>query len=54
MVGRLAAELELDPQIAMAALAAIDLVHTDPTTGTVNVAYPFSGRPTPTARPIPA
>jgi hypothetical protein len=47
VVGRLAAELELDPQIAMAALAAIDLVHTDPTTGTVNVAYPFSGRPTP-------
>jgi hypothetical protein len=46
VVGRLAAELELDPQTAMAALAAIDLVHADPATGTVSVAYPFSGRPT--------
>ena len=47
VVGRLAAELELDPQAALAALAGIDLVHTDPATGTVSVAYPFSGRPTP-------
>ena len=46
-VGRLAAQLELDPQAALAALAAIDLVHTDPATGTVSVGYPFSGRPTP-------
>jgi hypothetical protein len=41
-------------QAALAALAAIDLVHTDPPTGTVSVAYPFSGRPTPTGGPIPA
>jgi len=47
VVGRLAAELELDPETALAALAAIDLVHTDPATGTISVAYPFSGRPTP-------
>ncbi len=47
VVGRLAAELELDPRAALAALAAIDLVHTDPATGTIGVAYPFSGRPTP-------
>jgi alkylmercury lyase-like protein len=47
VVGRLAAELELDRKAALAALAAIDLVHTDPATGTVSVAYPFSGRPTP-------
>jgi hypothetical protein len=47
VVGRLAAELELDPQAALAALAGIDLVHTDSATGTVSVAYPFSGRPTP-------
>jgi Alkylmercury lyase len=46
-VGRLAAELGLEPQAALAALAGIDLVHTDPSTGTVSVAYPFSGRPTP-------
>ena len=44
--GRLAAEVELDPRAALAALAAIDLVHTDPATGTISVAYPFSGRPT--------
>jgi hypothetical protein len=30
---------------ALAALAAEDLVHTDPATGDVLVAYPFSGRP---------
>jgi hypothetical protein len=47
VVGRLAAELELDRKAALAALAAIDLVHIDPATGTVSVAYPFSGRPTP-------
>jgi hypothetical protein len=42
-----AAQLELDPRAALAALAAADLVHTDPATGTISVAYPFSGRPTP-------
>ncbi len=47
VIDRLAAELELDPQAGLAALAAIDLVHTDPATGTISVAYPFSGRPTP-------
>jgi hypothetical protein len=47
VVGRLAAELELDRKAALAALAAIDLVQTDPATGTLSVAYPFSGRPTP-------
>jgi alkylmercury lyase len=43
----LAAELGLDPPAALAALAAADLVHTDPATGSIAVAYPFSGRPTP-------
>jgi hypothetical protein len=47
VVAGLAAELELDPRAALAALAAADLVHTDPATGTIPVAYPFSGRPTP-------
>jgi hypothetical protein len=46
VVGRLAAERHLDPAAALAALAAADLVHTDPLTGRVRVAYPFSGRPT--------
>jgi Alkylmercury lyase len=46
VVVRLARELELDPQVALAALAAADLVHTDPATGSISVAYPFSGRPT--------
>jgi hypothetical protein len=46
-VAGLAAELGLDPPAALAALAAADLVHTDPATGTIAVAYPFSGRPTP-------
>jgi hypothetical protein len=46
-VGRLAAERQLDPQAALAALAAADLVHADPATGRVRVAYPFSGPPTP-------
>jgi alkylmercury lyase-like protein len=47
VVGQLAAELELEPQAALAALAAADLVHTDPATRRVRVAYPFSGPPTP-------
>ena len=47
VVGRLAGEPELDPQAALAALAAIDLVHVDPATGAIRVAYPFSGQPTP-------
>ena len=46
-VGRLAAGRQLDPQAALAALAAADLVHADPATGRVRVAYPFSGPPTP-------
>ena len=37
-VGRLAAERQLDPQAALAALAAADLVHADPATGRVRVA----------------
>jgi hypothetical protein len=37
-------EIEIDP--ALAALAREDLVHCDPATGTILVAYPFSGRPT--------
>ena len=47
VVGRLAAELELEPEAALAALAAADLVHVDPATGRVRVAYPFSGVATP-------
>jgi hypothetical protein len=50
VAGRLAAELELDPQAALAALAAADLVHADPAAGRVRIAYPFSG--TPTARSV--
>ena len=46
VVAGLAAELGLDPPAALAALAAADLVHTDPVTGSIAVAYPFSGRPT--------
>jgi Alkylmercury lyase len=42
----LAGELDLDPQAALAVLAAADLVHTDLATGAISVAYPFSGRPT--------
>jgi Alkylmercury lyase len=42
----LATELSLDPNQAMGALAAADLVHRDPASGTISVAYPFSGRPT--------
>jgi hypothetical protein len=49
VVAGLAAELGLDPRAALAALAAADLIHTDPATRSiaVAVAYPFSGRPTP-------
>lgn len=46
-VGQLAAELQLEPEAALAALAATDLVHLDPAVRWVNVAYPFSGPPTP-------
>jgi hypothetical protein len=46
VVARLATELQLDPPAALAALAAADLVHTDPATGGISVAYPFSGPPT--------
>ncbi|HZD03199.1 MAG TPA: alkylmercury lyase family protein [Actinomycetes bacterium] len=45
-VASMAAGLGLDPREALRALAAADLVHTDPTTGQIVVAYPFSGRPT--------
>jgi hypothetical protein len=47
MAGQLAAELELEPQAALAALAAADLVHIDLAAGHIRVAYPFSGAPTP-------
>jgi hypothetical protein len=43
VVGRLAAELKLELRAALAALAAADLVHTDPAAARVRVAYPFSG-----------
>ena len=46
VVAGLAAKLGLEPREALAALAAADLVHTDPATGRISVAYPFSGRPT--------
>jgi hypothetical protein len=46
VVSRPAAELHLEPQAAMAALAGADLVHLDPAAGRVRVAYPFSGEPT--------
>ena len=46
VVGRLAAELHLEPQAALTALATADLVHLDPAAGRVGVAYPFSGEPT--------
>ena len=45
-VADLAAGLGLDPDQALGALAAADLVHRDPASGTISVAYPFSGRPT--------
>lgn len=41
-----AAAAEVEPDDAMAALAARDLVHRDPQTGAIVVAYPFSGVPT--------
>ena len=46
VVGRLAAELQLEPKAALAALAIADLVHADPVVGRIRVAYPFSGPPT--------
>lgn len=46
VVGRLAAELHLEPQAAMAALATADLAHADPASRRIRVAYPFSGAPT--------
>jgi hypothetical protein len=45
-VADLAAGLGLDPDQALGALAAADLVHRDPASGTIGVAYPFSGWPT--------
>jgi hypothetical protein len=44
---RLASGLGLSPGEAMRQLADADLVHTDPVTGAVTTAYPFSGVPTP-------
>jgi Alkylmercury lyase len=41
-----ASELDLDVEEALATLAREDLVHHDPRSGNVVVAYPFSGRPT--------
>lgn len=46
VLARIAADLDLDPQAALAALAAADVVHSDPASGSISVAYPFSGRPT--------
>jgi hypothetical protein len=45
-IADLAAELGLDPDQALGVLAATDLVHRDAASGTIGVAYPFSGRPT--------
>jgi Alkylmercury lyase len=45
-VADIAVELGLDPDQGLGALAAADLVHRDPASGTIGVAYPFSGRPT--------
>jgi alkylmercury lyase-like protein len=45
-VAGMAAGLGLDPDRALGALAAADLVHRDPASGTISVVYPFSGRPT--------
>ena len=44
--GRLAAELHLEPQAALTALATADLAHADPASGRIKVAYPFSAAPT--------
>jgi hypothetical protein len=46
VVGRLTTELHLESQAALTVLAAADLVHPDPTTGRIRVAYPFAGTPT--------
>jgi hypothetical protein len=46
-VRHMASGLGLDPREAMRRLADADLVHTDPATGIVVAAYPFSGVPTP-------
>jgi hypothetical protein len=46
-VAGMATELDLDPHRALEALAAADLVHSDPVSGAISVAYPYSGRPTP-------
>jgi hypothetical protein len=45
-VADVAVELGLDPDQALGVLAAADLVHRDAASGTISVAYPFSGRPT--------
>jgi hypothetical protein len=42
-----ASEFELEVEPALARLQSQDLVHHDPATGAIVVAYPFSGRPTP-------
>jgi hypothetical protein len=42
-----ASRLDVDVETAMARLAREDLVHQDPGSGEILVAYPFSGRPTP-------
>lgn len=41
-----ASRLDVDVETAMATLAREDLVHQDPRSGELLVAYPFSGRPT--------
>jgi hypothetical protein len=46
IVGQLAVELDLELEAALAVLAAEDLIHADPDTGRIRVAYPFSGVPT--------
>jgi Alkylmercury lyase len=43
VVADIAVELGLDPDQALGALAAADLVHPDAADGTIGVAYPFSG-----------
>jgi hypothetical protein len=46
-VAAMASDLNLDLHQALEALAAADLIHTDPGSGAISVAYPYSGRPTP-------
>jgi hypothetical protein len=46
MIRRLAVELDLELEAALAVMAAEDLIHADPGTGRIRVAYPFSGVPT--------